>query len=239
MEKEKMEKIRKILLALSIGALVVACIMLVLAVFRVKIFVGVPLRILLCISTLSVACGLALSDLVIFEKNKILGIIGLGLLALSTLLALICFCTSLLVTLSVYNRITGIVAVLSVIYTLALVVYSRLGKHILGLQIVTYFAMAVLTGFVVLIIAGVPVFEQPGMTETFIITCIVSAGTFLSCYFIGAKLKDTSAAMTKMGIKMVQVEQSEWDNLNRQLDVLKNENEALKKENEILKGQGR
>ena len=238
MEKDKMERIRKTLLALSIGTLVVACIMLVLAVFRVKIFEGIPLRILLCLATISIASGLALSDLVILKRNKILGIVGLCLLVLSTLLALICFCTNLVVSAPTYNRIAGIMAVLSVAYTMALVVYSRLGKHILGLQIITYFAMAVLTVFIVLIIAGQPILKQAGMFESFIITCFVCVGTFLSCYFIGAKMKDASVEMTKMGIKMVKIEQSELESLKNQLETLKKENETLKNELKSLKGQG-
>ncbi len=238
MEKDKLEKIRRTLLTLSIGAVVVACIMLVLAVFRVPIFEGVQLRVLLCVATIAVSCGLALSDLVIFKKNKVLGIVGLGLLALSTLLALICFCTNLILVSPTYNRITGIVAVLSVAYTSSLVVYSRLGKYLLWLQIITYFAIGVVTGFIVLLIAGEHVLNGVGMLQTFITTCIVCVGSFFSCYFIGIKIKSSSDDASKLGIKMTKIDQAELDDLKNQLKSLKDENEFLKNEIEKLKIQG-
>ena len=233
----KMEKTRKLLLGLSIGTLVVACIMLVLAVFRLPIFRGVPLRILLCVSTISIACGLALSDLIILKKNKILGIVGLSLLGLSTLLALICFCSNLILVAPTYNRILGICAILSVAYTEALVVYSRLDKYLLWLQIITYFAIALLTGFLVLIILGVPILAQAGMLETLIITCIVCLGSFLSCYFIGAKIKGTDDYATKIDAKIVKIDKAELDKLNQQISSLKEENEKLKEEIQTLKSQ--
>lgn len=235
MEKEKVEKIRKSLLGVSLSSLVIVCVMCVLAVFKVPIFSGIPLRILLCLSAICVASGLTLSEMIVIHKNKILGFIGLGLLGLSTILALICFCSNLLVTYTVYNRITGIVAILSVAYTGALVVYSRLGRHLLWLQIVTYFAIGLWTGFITLIIAGRPILEAPLMLQVFIVVCIICLGSFVACNIIGVRLKGGDEELSKMGIQMVRIEKTELDNLKMQISSLQDENAFLKKEIETLK----
>lgn len=73
-----MEKTKKILMITSLSCLAISCLMLILAVFGVPVFSGVPLRILLVISTLAIACGLAIGEISVIKRNKILGMLVLG-----------------------------------------------------------------------------------------------------------------------------------------------------------------
>lgn len=104
-----MEKAKKILMIISLSALAVACIMLILAVFKVPVFQGVPLRLLLIFSTIAVACGMSITELSVIKRKKVLGYVAIALLGLSTLLAMIIFCSNLLTQYSVFNIITSIV----------------------------------------------------------------------------------------------------------------------------------
>ena len=109
-----MNKTKKSLMIVSLVTLAISCLMLILAVFKVDVFHGIALRFLLIFATTSLACAIAISEINIIERKRILGFIGLGLLTLSVLMALVVFCSPLLFNYNVFNRITGIVAVLIV-----------------------------------------------------------------------------------------------------------------------------
>jgi len=164
-----MDKTKKILMIVSLSALAVACIMLILAVFKVPIFDGVSLRILLIVGTIAISCGIAINEVSVIKRKKILGYVGLGLLGISVVMALVIFCSKLLVTYSVFNRITGIVSISSVLFIVVISLYSKLGRSLLGLQIPTYASLVGFGIFLALLIAGVQVFEVKGMLEVFII----------------------------------------------------------------------
>ena len=65
-----MENTKKILMISSLSCLAVSCLMLILAVFGVQVFDGILLRILLIVSTFAIACGLAIGELSVIQKNK-------------------------------------------------------------------------------------------------------------------------------------------------------------------------
>ena len=113
-----MEKTKKILMITSLSCLAISCLMLILAVFGVPVFSGVPLRILLVISTLAIACGLAIGEISVIKRNKILGYVSIGFLEISVLFALIVFCTKLLDMDSLFNKITATFGILSVLFIL-------------------------------------------------------------------------------------------------------------------------
>ena len=131
-------KTKKILMIVSLSALAVACIMLILAVFKLPIFDGVPLRILLIVGTVAISCGIAINEVSVIKRKKILGYVGLGLLGISDIMALVIFCSKLLVTYSVLNRITGIGSISSVLFIVAkvcLVCKFQLMQVLLALEL--------------------------------------------------------------------------------------------------------
>ena len=215
-----MNKTKKSLMIVSLVTLAISCLMLILAVFKVDVFHGIALRFLLIFATTSLECAIAISEINIIERKRILGFIGLGLLALSVLMALVVFCSPLLFNYNVFNRITGIVAVLSVAFIAILSIYSKLEKSLLGLQIPTYVALGVLALMISILIGGFNLLEIKGMLEVLIIDAIVTAGLLIASSVIASKRKDGNKPETKQ---------------ESELEMLKTENLRLKQENEELK----
>lgn len=215
-----MNKTKKSLMIVSLVTLAISCLMLILAVFKVDVFHGIALRFLLIFATTSLACAIAISEINIIERKRILGFIGLGLLTLSVLMALVVFCSPLLFNYNVFNRITGIVAVLSVAFIAVLSIYSKLEKSLLGLQIPTYVALGVLALMISIIIGGFNLLEIKGMLEVLIIDAIVTVGLLIASSVIASKRKDGDKPETKQ---------------ESELEMLKTENLRLKQENEELK----
>lgn len=215
-----MNKTKKSLMIVSLITLAISCLMLILAVFKVDVFHGIALRFLLIFATTSLACAIAISEINIIERKRILGFIGLGLLTLSVLMALVVFCSPLLFNYNVFNRITGIVAVLSVAFIAVLSIYSKLEKSLLGLQIPTYVALGVLALMISILIGGFNILEIKGMLEVLIIDAIVTVGLLIASSVIASKRKDGDKPETKQ---------------ESELEMLKTENLRLKQENEELK----
>lgn len=214
-----MNKTKKSLMIVSLITLAISCLMLILAVFKVKIFQGIPLRLLLIFATTSLSCAIAISELNVIKRKKVLGLIGLGLLGASVLMALIVFCSPLLFRYNVFNRITGIVAVLSVSFITILSIYSKLEKTLLGLQIPTYVAVGILALLLSIIIGGFKLLEVKGMLELLIIDAIITVGLLIASSVIASKRKQDDTAETKLS----------------EVEMLKLENDKLRKENEELK----
>ena len=215
-----MNKTKKSLMIVSLVTLAISCLMLILAVFKVDVFHGIALRFLLIFATTSLACAIAISEINVIERKRILGFIGLGLLTLSVLMALVIFCSPLLFNYNVFNRITGIVAVLSVAFIAVLSIHSKLEKSLLGLQIPTYVALGVLALMISILIGGFNLLEIKGMLEVLIIDAIVTVGLLIASSVIASKRKDGNKPETKQ---------------ESELEMLKTENLRLKQENEELK----
>ncbi len=218
-----MEKIKKTLLGISLSTLAISCLLLILSVFGVKVFEGVLFRILLISSTLAVACGLAINELNVIRRKKILGLVGLGLLGLSVLFALIIFCSNLLMQYNIFNQITSIIAISSVLFIVIIALYSKFGKRMLPLQIITYICLIILDILLSLLIAGVKLFEINGILELFIVLIIISVGLLIASSVISSKIKNTTT--------------SNVNDKDAKITILKSEYDALKEENARLKKQ--
>lgn len=223
-----MENTKKILMISSLSCLAVSCLMLILAVFGVQVFDGILLRILLIVSTFAIACGLAIGELSVIQKNKILGYVSIGLLGVSVLFALIIFCSSILQNGGVFVKITGTFSLLSILFIIIISNYIKLGKSMLGLQISTYIVLILLDLFLILLVCGVSMFEIKGMLETFIILIILNVGLLIATSVIASK-KRNSQDTPKVK------DENNIEELKIQIEVLKNANEQLRKENEELK----
>lgn len=227
-----MEKTKKTLMIVSLSALLISCIMLILAVFGVEIFDGVPLRLLLIFATICVATGISINELAVINRKKVLGFVGVGLLALSVLMAFVIFCSNLLVTENVFNRITGIVSVLSVTFIIIISIYSKLGKSLLGLQIPTYVAFGTLAILLSLLIGGLHLFDIKGMLEVFIVLCIVCFGLLIASTIISAKKKSSNSDAVNSKAKTITISLQEYESLKEENKMLKEELEKLKSNNQ-------
>lgn len=215
-----LEKLKKILMITSISAIGVSAVMLILNVLGVPIFQGIQLRILLVIATLGVSSGIAINEIAVIKRKKILGFIGIGLLALSTILALIIFCTNILETGGIFIKIAGTTALISILFIMIITFYSKLDGNLLGLQIPSYASFCAVDIILVLLVLGVKVFSINGMLQIFIILCIISVALMITISVISAK-KNSASNPTLDNKKMITISIEEYENL-------KTENEALK-----------
>lgn len=222
-----MDKTKKILMIISLSALAAACLMLILAVFKLPIFEGIPLRVLLIISTICVSTAISISEVTIIKKRKVLGYIGLGLLAISVLFALIIFCSSLLYNYSVFNRITGIISVLSVTFIIIISIYSKLGKSILGLQIPTYICLSLFSILICILIGGVALLDINGMLEVIIVMAIICFGLLLASIIVAARKKEVTVSANE---EMITITKTEYENLKKENEELKNQIQNLKQQ---------
>lgn len=226
-----MEKTKKILMITSLSALGISCLMLIIGVFQHAIFEGVPLRFLLIFSTIAVSCGISISEVSIIKRKKILGYVGLSVLALSVLFALIIFCSPLLFKDNFFNRLTGIVSISSVLFIAIISIYSKLGKSLLGLQIPTYISLILLDIFVSLLIGGVQIFEISGMLQVFIVLIIVCFGLLIASSVVSSKKKNSVESGAKIKNNLITISKVEYENLLNENKILKQQIEELKNQN--------
>lgn len=221
----------KTLIITSLSTLAISCLMLILAVFKLPIFQGVWLRLLLIISTISVSTALANNEIVVIKRKKILGYVGLALLCVSMLFAFIVFCSPLFVTANVFNRITGVVSLISVLFILIISINTKLGKKFIGLQAPTFIAMSGTVLMIALIVCGVKIFDIKGILEMFIILCILSVGLFVASSIVSGKNKEEIVDESEEKIKnqTITISLVEYNKMKETINALTKENENLRK----------
>ncbi|HAJ78004.1 MAG TPA: hypothetical protein DCO89_02955 [Clostridiales bacterium] len=224
-----MEKLKKFLMITSLCGVGIVAVMLISAVFGVNIFAGIPLRILLIIATIAVASGISINEIAVIKRKKILGYVGLGLLALSTSFAVVIFCSNILEIGGDFVKITGITAIFSIMFIMIISYYSKLGRKLLAMQIPTYICLAAIDVVLSLTIAGVAVFELPGVPHIFTILCIVVVALLISLTVISAKMK-SSEPIENVKKDMIWVSAEEFKNLKEENEKLKAELEKFANE---------
>ena len=222
-----MEKLKKILMIISLSGVGVAALMLILAVFGVNILKGVTLRILLIDATIAVAAGISINEIAVIKRKKVLGYVGLALLSLSALFAIIIFSTNLFVNGGFFNKLTEIFAITSVMFIIIISLYSKLVKSFVAMQIPTYACLVAIDIILALLILGVKVFKVPGIPHIFAILCIVAVALLISLSVISAKMK-SSEPVEKVKKDMILVPTEEYNNLKAENERLKAEIEELK-----------
>ena len=220
-----MDRLRKFLMIISLSGIGIVAAMLILQVLGVNMFVGIQLRIMLIIATLAVASGIAISEVSVIKRKKILGYVGLGLLTLSVAFAIVIFSTNILVTESIFNRITGITALNSVLFIIFISLYSKLGKSFIAMQIPAYLSLTGIDVVLSLTIAGVNVFGLPGMVSVFIILCIIAVALLIATAVVSSKIKNTEHISSK--VEMVTIPKMEYENLKKENEELKAKIEEL------------
>lgn len=214
-------KTKKVLMIISLSTLALSCLMLILAIFKVKIFEGVPLRILLISSAIAISCAVSITEINIIKQKKVLGLVSLSFLMLSVLFALIIFCSPLLNNANAFNRLTGILSIFSILFMIIISLNTKLEKKFFALQIITYIFVCVIDIMLSLLIAGVDLFNITAMTEIFWILIVVSVGLLITLSVLSSK-------------KNVENINKHNDN-NETITITKTEYDALLKENAELK----
>lgn len=208
-----LEKVKKILLITSISAVGASALLLILQVLGVPIFQGVMLRILLIVATIGATSGIALNEIAVIKRKKILGYVSLGLLGLSTAFAIVIFCSNILTTGGVFPKITGVTALVSILFIIIVSLYSKMENHLIGLQIPAYVSLSLVDATLVLLVVGINVFAVKGLLEAFIIMCIVSVALIITVSVISAKRNASPEVQKAKNDEYVTISKKEYENL--------------------------
>lgn len=223
-----MIKLKKGVLISALSCLGVTCLLCILGIFGVAIFSGVGLRILLIFASLTVALSASLSDINIFEKNKKIAIASLSLLGISLIFALIIFCSKLLDEVHVFNKITAILSVFSIMFMMIVSLYTKLENKFRVLQAITYIVVLLVDILISLLIAGVNILRVKGMTEILGVLCVLAVGLLIATAVVSTKKDNAIEQGETQGF--IRLKKVEYENLLK-------ENKALKEEIAMLKNQ--
>ena len=217
-----MEKAKKILTYVALATMGVSVLMLILAIFGLKVFNGVLFKVLLSFATIAVTSAFSINALNILKTKNMVGYISLGLLGISGILGLIVYWTDFKI--GILNQITGILAIATVFFCIIISLNNKIQKRYLILQIITYVVIILIDIILTLIILGVDVLGVKGMTEIFFTVCLIALG-LLSAVAILGKKKDNNFVEDK---KFIKVEKEEYDKLIAKIKELEEENTKLK-----------
>lgn len=229
-----MEKLKKILTIVSICAVSIVTLMLILAVFGVNVFANIPLRIMLIVATIGIASGLSINELAVIKRKKTLGFVGLGLLALSSLLAIIIFATPLFNSYNLFSKLTLIISIISITVITIITFYSKLNNNFFALQLIAYIVFFVIDIVLSLLILGYNILSNKIILDLFIVLCIAIVGMFIVLSVLSARKKDKEIVDTK-NKKMIMIDKEEYESLKLENENLKAEIESLKSQIENLK----
>ena len=149
--------VKKILTIVALATLAIDIGMLIGAIFGLKIFEGVLLKIFLSSATFTVASTFAITAVSYIHKQAVLSIINLALLGILTILALIIYWQAIAFA-STFARITVNLAVFTVLFCILVGIRVKLDNKFLALQIVTYSLVIVAVILLTLLIWGVDLF---------------------------------------------------------------------------------
>lgn len=228
-------KIKKVLTFVSLISLAFSTLMLIGQIlFGLPVFKNdILLRILLVLATFAIAGFIALFELPVINRKKILGLVGLGLLGLSTFLALILFIVPSLLKFGIYAKITLALTVTSIMFIVIISLYSKLGNSRKVMQAITYICYSIFDIIILLLIAGVNVFAQPFMVTFFVLICVVNPALFVALLVLSTSNKNNNTStLPKDTSDMITIPKAEYEKLKQENEELKKELESLKHNNE-------
>ncbi len=223
--KINLNTLKKVLLIISLSAVGIACVMLILAIFKVKIFEGIPLRLLLIFCTLALGSAVSINEISIIKQKKVLGSVSLSFLLLSVLFALIIFCSPIFEEENFFNRLTGIFSLFSIFFMMIISLNTKLDRKYIVIQIICYVALCFVDGILSILIGGYDIFSVTSITEIFWILVVVSVGLLITLSVLSTKRLTESDSKNKETITISKVE----------YEALKKENKELKEEISKLK----
>lgn len=219
-----MDRAKKGLMISSLVSLGIACVLLILAVFKIKVFEGVLLHILLVFATLTLASAFMINELNVIKRDKVLGSVSSALLLLSVLFAFIIFCSPLLENGGYFCTATAIISIFSIFFMIIISIKTKLNKRFFAIQIVAYILLCILDIFLSILIGGFNLFSVTAMTEIFGVLCVVTFGIILALIILSVKRNNQEVENQDF----VKILKSEYENLLKENKELKEEIKNLK-----------
>lgn len=224
-----MKKTKKILTITSLVAMIISVIMLIGAIFGLKVFEGVLLKFLLSFAAIAVGCTFAINAISIYGRNRIVSLVSLGLLGLSVLFALIIFWAGFDMSVG-FNKFTLILAMATIFFNIIVSLIIKLDRRYLVLQIITYVLILVIDIILTLQIVNVDVFGVKDFWKFFLAICLVAFALLCATGILGRKYDVGGEKEVKAKQGFVKLSQAEYDAMNSKIKALEEENIALKQQ---------
>ena len=192
---KKMQKPLTITSIVGVGLIIVMLILSLLGALK-NMFDGTYLTAILLTLVLVTVCVFFLNScLDIIESKTKLALVTCGLLLLSSVLLLIWIWYSNGVANKedtrkineTYARISGIIAITTVLFTIIVTSNTKLHKHFIPLQVITFVLVGAIDVMLVLQICGVEVLKN-GVLTIFIIMCVITFGLLCTINILSKRL---------------------------------------------------
>ena len=214
-----MKKIQKVLVAITIVSVSLVILMLILALFGIKIFDNEwAVAILLTLSLLGASCFFFISSINIYDKNKLLSLISMSLLSILSVFALIIFWSYFEIN-EVFSKITCILGLITILFIIIVTTNIKLEKRYQILQVITYMFITILDIILIIVICGGKLFENDLFVKLFVAFCLVTFGLLCTIKIVSGK---------KGNSKFITINRSEYNELLERIALLEKENENLK-----------
>lgn len=148
-----MEKTKKIVSITTITSVCIASLMLIMLLFKVKIFGNNNGDVIITFACLGIGGFFAINGLNMIDRNKIIGWVSVCLIVASVFLIILTSWVSL--NNPIINKVTIVLGLLSVLFTTIVSSGLELGKSKLTLQVIVYFVVGITCLLFSLILFGI------------------------------------------------------------------------------------
>lgn len=215
------EKVQKVLTLISIVAVAISVMMFIGLYFGLKLFSNkYLLATFLTFIATAVVCFFSNGALDMYGKKKYLAIVSLALLVLSFLFGLINFWTYFELE-GFFPKMSGIIAIASVLFVIIITTSSKLDNHYRGLQIITFSLTVILDIALTIVILGVDLFDNDTFVKIFYPLCFIVFALLCITNIISKRINKTKK-------DYIQISLDEYNSLKERIRELENENRELR-----------
>jgi len=224
-----MRNTKKFLTITSLVSLSIVFLMLIAAIFKVKIFEGILLQVLLSMAIITFASAFSLSALGFINEKKTLSRVCIYSLLIVAFLGLIITWFKIDFK-NWFVKITLILGILTIFFNIIAAQYIKLDKRYKVLQVTTYVFVAILDVLLTILICGVDIFKIPGMQQAFAVICVIDVALLCALSILARKTKAVeTSSFGKDKDNIVKIKLSEYNSLIEKIEKLEKENQELKK----------
>lgn len=221
--------VKKILTIVSVVCVIVAAGILVgslLGIIKDALAGGPITNVLISSAILAGTTAFAITAVGFYKKQKVLSIITLALLLILTGLLFYSVWGGKLS--GVLGQISGTLALLTIPFCSIVDNYTKLGKKSLVFQVVTYIAVIIAIGLLIIAVWGVNIW-------VYVVPIVIEFVVAVACWFvlliIGRHANDEQAELAQqIGADSVVVKKEEYDWLKARVEQLTTENFRLKQQ---------
>lgn len=222
-----MKTAKKILTTVSLICVVVSVGLLIGAIFGLRVFKKPLLAVLLSFATVGVASAFSINSLTMHKKNRTIAYATLGLMGVTTLMALIIYFSNFS-TAVYFNKVILVLGIFAVLFNIIVSLILKLDKRYLILQIITYLIILAIDIILTLQVFRVDVFGIKGFWKIFLVLCLLAFGLLCTTSIISRKTASDEKDDT-IKSKKVSLTAEQYKEMTDKIASLEAENAELRR----------